>query len=232
MVPNPQLENCFLAHAYDLKDPWGGVDGSGVKCNSKTVDKNYDCTQPWFMGPGIHPRLKKPVGARLAFAAHSLVYSASNAPVTGPTISGCTVSSGKLTVLFNDTLLGSSELHVLPYRSEENSAFSVAAQNGSWYAANISLSSSNTIDVDISFLGSERPSFIRYAWGETGGNPVGDDVDCCNGYTSAGECIPGVCPLVAKTKGVIFGTLPANPFLAKITEQGKCLCPSPQKCDA
>ena len=231
-VPNPALENCFLAHGYDLRDPWAGADGSGVKCNASTYDKNYDCKQPWFMGPEIHPRLKKPVGARLAFAAHSLVYSSGSlSPVTGPTISGCKLSEGTLRIFFNKTLLRNSKLHVQSYKSTENSAFSVAAPNGTWYAANISLSSHSTIDVDVSFLRADRPHFIRYAWGETGGNAVGGDVDCCN-QGIRGECIPGRCPIVALTNGAIFGSLPANPFLAKITKKGKCLCPAPQLCDA
>jgi hypothetical protein len=54
----------------------------------------------------IHPRLKRPVGRRLAAALVALEYNGSGA-VTGPTISGCTLSADNthLTLMFNTTLL-------------------------------------------------------------------------------------------------------------------------------
>ena len=53
---------------------------------------------------GIHPRLKKPVGDRLAEAAWNLIYGGEGAR-SGPTISSCTNERSKLTVDFD---LGSS----------------------------------------------------------------------------------------------------------------------------
>ena len=47
-------------------------------------------------GP-IHPRIKKPVGERLAAAAMGVVYGSSGA-YAGPTISGCSVAAGSITV--------------------------------------------------------------------------------------------------------------------------------------
>ena len=43
---------------------------------------------------------------------------------------------------------------------------------------------------------------------------------------AADPCLPGSCPL--KTVG---SALPANPFMARITAQGKCACVPPQRCD-
>jgi hypothetical protein len=67
---------------------------------------------PVFMG-GIHPRLKRPVGERLAKAAYNQVYGGSAAS-TGPTISGCKLSSSKLTLSFDPKLLKSSKVVVQP----------------------------------------------------------------------------------------------------------------------
>jgi hypothetical protein len=62
---------------------------------------------------GIHPRLKRPVGERLAKAAYNQVYGGAAAS-TGPTISGCKLSSSKLTLIFDPELLKSSKVVVQP----------------------------------------------------------------------------------------------------------------------
>jgi len=63
----------------------------------------------------IHPRVKKPVGDRLAQAALNLVYGG-NAPYTGPTLSGCSLTGTKqLSVRFNSTLLRGDAVFVKPY---------------------------------------------------------------------------------------------------------------------
>jgi hypothetical protein len=60
---------------------------------------------PQFMG-SLHPRLKEPVGRRLATSLMSLHYEGSGT-VTGPTIAGCKYDEGHqvITVQFNKTLL-------------------------------------------------------------------------------------------------------------------------------
>jgi len=79
-----------------------------------------------FMG-GIHPRLKRPVGRRLAVAAAALLQHAGT-PVTGPTIAGCQLSGGgsshddndgkkTLTLTFNSTLLGVDSILVQPFNT-------------------------------------------------------------------------------------------------------------------
>jgi len=75
-LPSPQMPNCFLAHAFDLGDPWGGStsclqDGCCSKqkynastCNKREVTCKAACAgitnTSFYMGP-IHPRIKKPV---------------------------------------------------------------------------------------------------------------------------------------------------------------------------
>ena len=77
-----------------------------------------------FMG-GIHPRLKRPVGRRLAVAAAALL--AKKIPLTGPTISGCrhTTSkgngTGSLTLQFNLTLLGTDDVVVRQFNNDMSS---------------------------------------------------------------------------------------------------------------
>lgn len=98
---------------------------------------------------GIHPRLKRPVGRRLAVAAASIMHQRANSnedgtemttntigvPFTGPTIAGCTYSSGRrsntgyrraehsdiatpsLTLHFNQTLLAGDTLMVQDFNT-------------------------------------------------------------------------------------------------------------------
>eukprot|EP01047_Picozoa_sp_COSAG01_P058054 COSAG01_NODE_6790_length_3496_cov_3.344127_5_plen_265_part_00 len=75
-------------------------------CNS------LDATN-YYMGP-IHPRSKKLVGVRLAQGAAVSSY-AQRGPVSGPTLSGCSVSGTKITVKFDAGLLGSGSIAVQKY---------------------------------------------------------------------------------------------------------------------
>ena len=71
---------------------------------------------------GIHPRLKRPVGRRLAVAAVALLHPSGDGPptpLTGPTIAGCRYEAaagggggGKLQLMFNQTLLGDDDVLV------------------------------------------------------------------------------------------------------------------------
>ena len=67
---------------------------------------------PQFMG-SLHPRLKYPVGRRLALGLVATAYGGSNT-VTGPTISGCTFDnvSHSISLHFNKTLLKSDAVAI------------------------------------------------------------------------------------------------------------------------
>jgi len=242
VVPNPLMPNVFMARAYDLADPWGacGNTASGKCAACDTADPLRDCRTPFYMGPGIHPRLKKPVGQRLAVGAMATAYGSGQA-LTGPTISGCTysgtdsnVNGATLTVRFNATLLRGARLTVQPYdRSYPNRSAFAALLNGTWIPLNIALSgSSNALDIDLTPLYGGVPSAIKYAWGPNDGPPNTQDVNCCAAADTANgeECLPGGCPILAAgVWGAPFGGLPANPFLAKVVG-GRCACPTPQTC--
>eukprot|EP01060_Flectonema_neradi_P024253 TRINITY_DN3290_c0_g1_i1.p1 TRINITY_DN3290_c0_g1~~TRINITY_DN3290_c0_g1_i1.p1 ORF type:complete len:628 (+),score=111.00 TRINITY_DN3290_c0_g1_i1:66-1886(+) len=131
VVPNPVMPNTFLAHAFDLVDPW--TNGSCYdKCCPNIPEPGTDCTScagycesffstPWYMGP-IHPRDKLPVGERLAQAAAGSVYK-TGAQTTGPVISGCAVEGNSLLIKFNSTYLGNDKLLVDDYYHPNTATF-------------------------------------------------------------------------------------------------------------
>lgn len=128
------------------------------------------------MGPGIHPRLKKPVGQRLALGALQAAYNKGKGAVAG-VISGCSATATSLTLKFN--MAGGRTLSIRKYNasSPASSATSVRV-NGTWLPVHIALGSApGTVAVDVSSLpaGSGTPTAVRYAWGATGngGKPNG-----------------------------------------------------------
>lgn len=64
---------------------------------------------------GLHSRLKKPIGERLALAALGAVYGVGSKPTSGPTISGCLVEGDALLLSFDRRRLGSDEVVLQPY---------------------------------------------------------------------------------------------------------------------
>jgi hypothetical protein len=204
-------------------------------------------TTPSFMG-GIHPRIKPPVGWRLA-AAYINQFLGGSAPFTGPTIAGCAVAGGTITVSYNLTLLRGERVLVQPWDADmthwgvaDSSGFMVcfsAAPGGAdclsdderhlglWVAA----PSAAGADGASAVLTVPPPppaggvlSAVRYGW------PLSNEGDTCcpnRNVTKGWEvCIPANCPI--KTAQSL---LPGNPFYANVTG-GKCRCLAPQRCDA
>jgi len=245
VAPNAAMPNTYIAHGHDLADPYvycGDAPQTKQCSGCDAASDGYNCLQSWYMGPGIHPRLKKPFGQRLAASFLSGVYGFSG-PVTGPTIAGCTFdsSASSLSVTFDAALLAGAALEVRAYNASQpkQSAFSALinstddAGTGTWVALNIALgpAGSSSVSVDLAPLGGRAPQAIKYAWGATGGRPNDADVICCQSLGAAAECVPAQCPIFVAQPLAPFGGHPANPFLAKI-EGGKCVCPTPQVCDA
>jgi len=87
---------------------------SGIKANN-------------FMG-GIHPRIKQPVGDRLATALMALLGLSQSAAKTGPTVSGCRYQpnankrskSVELAISFNRSLLRGEGLHLGSFESDRS----------------------------------------------------------------------------------------------------------------
>ena len=130
VLPNPQMPATFLADAFDLGDPWHtplcGNDGSfeggdyvgehccvatgaalGPLCKAGHHGQwSLNATRDWAGLGTLHPRMKKPLGKRLAQGLHATAYNGAM-PVSGPVIAGCQVSADarSLVLEFNGTLL-------------------------------------------------------------------------------------------------------------------------------
>lgn len=269
VLPNPAMEKVFLAQAYDLNDPFRNIScyhkfhchdnsvpppgGYGMGCDAYCASVR---TSNWYMGP-IHPRDKKPVGQRLAQTALVVAYDRHGFS-NGPTISGCTVADGKVTVVFNKTLMsegGDDRIHIQPYyeggKTVNNKHYDTVGSkmevllnassfcmqrsgkacrddgtgrgnpgpidDSDWVAVDITPGvEPNEVEVDLSKINGTIHA-IRYGW--TG--------DCCSSLppTSA-PCPLASCPIVGA-----LSNLPANPFIARVTDGGKCECVFPQVCD-
>ncbi len=150
VMPNPDMPNAFMAHAYDLGDPWPSKACYGRGCCNPGANTSActDCVEycsvlhstNYFMGP-IHPRLKKPLGERLATAARVVAYGAKG-PATGPTISGCRVDTKARTLAlsFNPDLSAGDGVTVNQYnRTANQSSLRVLLNASLWCMQAVSI---------------------------------------------------------------------------------------------
>lgn len=192
---------------------------------------------PDYMG-GIHPRIKSPVGRRLA---HALYHSqlGGTAAYTGPTISSCAVAGSTVTILYNASLLRGEAVLVSPFDTDmakwgtdDSSSFMLCFPSlgagdclrttSLWRAAPARAGATpGTVELTVPAPGT-APSAVRYGW------PLSDAGDTCcpsrNVTSGRASCTPGACPV--KTESSL---LPANPFYANLTA-GSCACLAPQIC--
>eukprot|EP00911_Craspedida_sp_UC1_P000800 UC1_evm1s612 len=266
MTPNRALPNVFTAQAYDLNDPFRNIScyhDTGCPVKPKPAQGWGPSCTPYctslagtnfYMGP-IHPRDKKPVGARLAQSAAVLAYGDKGA-VTGPTLSGCTLSSDHktLTLRFNQSLLemGGDRIDLQPYNRVSGASKMYVLINASRFCMQTSgrggssciddgtghvlpgtapyddqTSNTTWVNVDIG-LGTNNPNEVVVDLRKTGGR-VAHGIR----YAWTGDCCtenpPSSqgCPLASCPLMASQSRLPANPFMAKIVN-GKCKCVPPQ----
>lgn len=261
VLPNDLMPNTFLAHAFDLGDPWSQYENSH---NCSKPPRPADCTPfssagfdpsllplakaidanvaPEFMG-AIHPRIKSPVGRRLAHALFHGPMGRGDGSIafTGPTIARCAVGSGALLITYNATLLRGEDIRVAEFDSNmttwgvsDSSSFMVCYPSLGegdcltnarlWRsAAAVAGSTPGTVELTLPIPASTAAA-VRYGW------PLTDEGDtCCPFKTSTSGlavCVPGACPVKTGTSW-----LPGNPFYANITSNGVCACLLPQVCD-
>lgn len=202
---------------------------------------------------GIHPRIKPPVGSRLA-AAYVNQFLGGGAPFTGPTITGCTLDSptSTITVHYNRTLLRGESVLVQPFDTDmsgwgvkDSATFMVCFSGlpggencladdeqhlGLWVAASAVAGGdgeSAVLTIPPTPPGGGVISALRYGW------TLSNQGDTCCPHKSVTQgwevCIPGNCPIKTATT-----FLPGNPFYANVSVAGggKCACLKPQICDA
>ncbi|KAL1522247.1 hypothetical protein AB1Y20_017244 [Prymnesium parvum] len=151
-LPSAAWPQTFVAQAYDLPDVWN-LDAScyywgccelrrdAAKCVAGTAHiggasvcapycRALNETSAVTVGmAGLHSRLKKPVGQRLATLAFRSVYGGEPlGALAGPTISGCAVRGERLVLAFNRSLLRGEKVRVHAYHraaGEERSMLEV-----------------------------------------------------------------------------------------------------------
>ena len=107
---------------------------------------------------GIHPRVKKIVGTRLAKAARAIAYGDKTQIWTGPVLEGCKVTGGEITLTFNAEKLLDDAVMVLQSTTD---AIGLAgnAETFSWDATLLSL---------LQKLGPESPMEVQLNGGTAG----------------------------------------------------------------
>lgn len=208
-LPNKVWPNVFSAQAFDLNDPYSNISCyHSVGCPSKPEPPTGwgSCTgycdsiagTNFYMGP-IHPRDKKPVGARLAQAAMVVAYGNPGNP-TGPTISSCFGdSAGSIEMTFDSDVNikayadGASKMHVLTNSSlfcmqtEGRGGTSTCIDDGSGkglsFAADFDALGSTWIPVKVT-SSADSPNSIVLDLSETNGTAFGIRYgwtgDCCS----------------------------------------------------
>ena len=157
------MDNTFLAQAYDLDDEWSGDRGPCVATgwnmsspkhvccdNHGFVANKSTCPPAWqtkcspmceanagtsqYMG-GIHPRSKIYVGKRLAKAAFNSIASyGGKAAFTGPTLAGCTLSSKSLTIEFDTAMLRGDKVLLQKYSTPNFTPYYHGHGNPGWHS--------------------------------------------------------------------------------------------------
>lgn len=103
----------------------------------------------------VHPKLKKPIGERLAYIALSKTYGFKGIEYSGPTYKKCSVVNDKVTVEFDHAKNG------LVANNGAALWFELAGTNGVFHPAKAKLKGNKAI---VSSNSVSNPTSIRYAW--------------------------------------------------------------------
>jgi sialate O-acetylesterase len=77
---------------------------------------------------GIHPRVKKIVGTRLALGARAVAYGDDSMVYSGPVVKSCKVTNGEITLKFDTDHLKGDSIMVLGQAVKAISLLSAAGQ--------------------------------------------------------------------------------------------------------
>ena len=115
-----------------------------------------------------------------------------------------------------------------------------------WHAVTAKANTkTNELVIDLSNINltdDKGVSAIRYGVGSGGYNSstgrnlarsLGSSRICCGPFVDPmlEPCAPESCPIMSSGSTVGSVRLPASPFFARITKEGKCKCFDPQSCD-
>ena len=170
-----------------------------MRAVAKLVQQNAPSGEPGtnFMG-GIHPRFKRFVGRRLAYAAARQLKrqqrerrggaGGQDGALTGPTISGCTSTSpGQLVLNFNSSLLGGEGLELRAFDANET---------GGWGDP----SNKHPTDRPVTDSNGAMVCTLDPGCTPRPGSPCGNATTCqCQtwNYIKMGTCVPGNCRMQA-----------------------------------
>lgn len=121
VLPKKAMQNTFIAQAFDAGDPCSG--GNQCCTNKKDGQGGWPCDSgvaPYtgqFMG-GIHPRVKRIVGERLAVAARKIAYKDETVVWTGPVLRTCQLKGNSITLSFDAELLKDDTIFVMQSTGE------------------------------------------------------------------------------------------------------------------
>ena len=134
-LPSIEMPNTFAAQAFDAGDPCSGggqccmnSDGAGTGWACHSGEAGYTGQ---FMG-GIHPRVKKIVGTRLAKAARAMAYNDTDVVWTGPVLDSCTLVNNQIRLRFQSDLLKSDSIMVLPQTNRGIGLLDSTLQQVNW----------------------------------------------------------------------------------------------------
>jgi hypothetical protein len=134
-LPSKEMPNTFVAQAFDAGDPCSG--GGQCCTNSREGGAGWACMSgeaPYtgqFMG-GIHPRVKKIVGTRLAKAARAIAYKDESIVWTGPVLDSCTMDGSQIKLKFRSDLLKQDSIMVLPQANFGIGLIDASGQHVNW----------------------------------------------------------------------------------------------------
>ena len=203
-VPNYVMKNTFVAMAYDLADT-----------QAPPPPQPYE--------GGLHPRNKYTLAKRLSLGAIAIAYKNESISYSGPVLAFCDVNyeAKELEMTFDASLLRNETII-----AKHNYGFEIQTNQslGGWFDVNItSISSSNTLVLDVSSALDERENInseynkiigVRYAW---------RDVPCCNVTSWAtSKKVTQPCPEANCAVYTQNSDLPLVPFIYQIDTKGQC----------
>jgi hypothetical protein len=136
------LPNTFVALAHDAADPCEG--GNQCCMNRNDGQGGWPCESgnaPYtaqFMG-GIHPRVKKIVGTRLALGARAVAYGDKKIVYSGPVLKSCEVTGGSITLKFDAEQLKDDSIMVLNQAVKAVGLVNEAGHGVKWDANTLAL---------------------------------------------------------------------------------------------